>query len=431
MSARPLTLSLVRHPRALRAALGGSDRMRAGALAAATLVTNGIALLLTIVFARLLGPDGYGSYAALVSSFLILGVPGLALQVATAREVAVGRYGTGGVLAATLAGWMLRLAVAALAALALSILLREQIARAVGVDEAWAAAAIIPTGLLWVALSVQRGALQGVGALGAVGASLVGEALGRFAAGVALSAGGAGVTGAYLGTPVAIAVTSGALGLVLRRRLGRARPLAVRARLRTLTLGAWAPVAALTLVALLQNVDVIVVRHRFEGDEAGAYAAAAVAAKALIWVAAGVSLYLVPEAARRAAAGERPRAVLRLALTIVAGLALPALAIFAAVPSPLLELAFGARFTGAHGSLIVLGVAMTLLACCYLGVQYLLALHRSAFLWVLGIVAATEPVVLTFGSGYAGIAAIVLAAQAVAAAGVLALAVRAHGKGPV
>ena len=52
---------------------------------------------------RLLGATDYGSLAALVSTFLILAVPGSALQVAAARETALGRLGDGGALAATLA----------------------------------------------------------------------------------------------------------------------------------------------------------------------------------------------------------------------------------------------------------------------------------------------------------------------------------------
>ena len=55
-----------------------------------------------------------------------------------------------------------------------------------------------------------------------------------------------------------------------------------------------APVAALTLLFVLQELHVIVVKHEVDGDAAGAYAVAAVAAKAIIWVAVGLGLYLLP-----------------------------------------------------------------------------------------------------------------------------------------
>src|SRR5207249_2711099 len=74
----------------LRELVGGmarSDTGRAAGLAAAVMAANVIALVFTIVFARVLHSSGYGSLAALVSTFLILSVPGSALQMTVAREV--------------------------------------------------------------------------------------------------------------------------------------------------------------------------------------------------------------------------------------------------------------------------------------------------------------------------------------------------------
>jgi glycosyltransferase involved in cell wall biosynthesis len=75
-------------PPRLRAALAASETLKAAGMAAATLASNAIALLFTVLFARILGAEDYGSLAALVSTFLILAVPGSALQVAVAREAA-------------------------------------------------------------------------------------------------------------------------------------------------------------------------------------------------------------------------------------------------------------------------------------------------------------------------------------------------------
>ena len=72
--------------RALRETLARSETLKAAGLAAATLAANAVALVFTVLFARMLGADGYGSLAALISTFLILAVPGAAVQVAVARE---------------------------------------------------------------------------------------------------------------------------------------------------------------------------------------------------------------------------------------------------------------------------------------------------------------------------------------------------------
>ncbi len=55
------------------------------------------------------------------------------------------------------------------------------------------------------------------------------------------------------------------------------------------------PVVALTLLLALQELHVIIVKHEASGDAAGSYAVAAVAAKAIVWVAVGLGMYLLPE----------------------------------------------------------------------------------------------------------------------------------------
>ena len=92
------------------------------------------------------------------------------MQLAAAREAALDRLGHPEVLRATLRAWTQRLLVALVAVTAASVLLREQLATLIGVDEVpWAAAAIPPTGVLWMLLSLQRGALQGLRAYRPVG----------------------------------------------------------------------------------------------------------------------------------------------------------------------------------------------------------------------------------------------------------------------
>src|SRR3954468_22134838 len=411
----------------LREQVRASETAKAGGLAAATLASNAVQLIFVVIFTRILGATDYGPLAALVSAFLILLVGGQALQVAAARETTLHRLGDGPRLSATIDGWTRELVVACLAACAVGYILRNPLGHLVGVPEhALAAAAILPTGVLWMLLCLQRGALQGVRGFKPVGISLVLEALGRLVFGLLLLALGLGVTGAFLGTPMALAATALALFVVLRRRVARpARGSEPLHSLRWLVRGAWAPIGALALLALLQNVDVIVVKHQIGGDAAGSYAAAAVAAKAVVWVAIGVGLHLLPEATRRAAAGLDPLPVLRRALAVLAVVAAPALLIFAVAPEQLLRIAFGPDLTGAASALVVLGAAMTVLACAYLTVQYMLALGRTSCLWGLGVVALIERFLLTAGTfSLLSYAAVVLALQCVAALGVLVLALR-------
>jgi glycosyltransferase involved in cell wall biosynthesis/O-antigen/teichoic acid export membrane protein len=413
----------------LRDALRRSESGKAAGLAAATLVNNGIQLVFTVIFTRLLGATGYGTLAALVSAFLILLVAGQSVQVAAAREAALDRLGHPEMVRATLRAWTHRLLWALLAVSAASALFRTQIAAAIGVDEApWGAAVILPTGVLWMLISLQRGALQGLRAYAPVGASIVLEGVGRLVCALLLFAIGLGVTGAMLGTPLAFAVVAIGLEVVLHRRVGPIVDTGASVRsLRGLLGDGWVPILGLFLLAALQNMDVIVAKHQLSSDAAGSYAAAAVAAKSVVWVAIGIGLHLLPEAARRSAAGLDPRPVLLRALAILVAIAAPALLIFAVAPDLLLRLAFGPDLTLAADALIYLGAAMTLLAVAYLTVQYMVALGETRFLWVLAVIACAEPVLLSATDlSITGFAGIVFAVQCVVAFSVLALGLRAR-----
>jgi O-antigen/teichoic acid export membrane protein len=300
-----------------------------------------------------------------------------------------------------------------------SVLARHPIAEAVGVPhkDDWAAALGIPAGCLYLLLTILRGVLQGTGDYRTVGLSLIGEQTARLIIGSALALAGLGVTGAYLGTPLSFVVMSLYCLFVIRKQVGLPAPgqgpaLSLWLHVKR----AWAPIAALAVIAVLQNIDIIAAKHRFSPGLASSYGATAVAAKVVIWVAMGAGFYLVPEVSRRRAAGEDTRPVLARALAIIAVVAVPCLLIFAVAPHLLIKLAFGEKRTGAADSLFVLGLAFTVLAATYLAIQYMLALKRFWFLIVLAAVAVAEPVLLLHASRRpAGFAAVVLAVQAAGA----------------
>ena len=373
-----------------------SDTGRAAGLAAAVIVGNVLALAFTVVFARILGGAGYGSLAALVSTFIILMVPGQALQTTVAREISAELAAGDPAAGAGVRRWLGRLLVAGIAVLAVSLLARDVLATVIGVDELpWAAAATIPTGLLWLVLSVERGALLGFQEYRAVGISLALEQFMRLVLGLLLVALVSGdeeeITAAFLGTPLALVVVALWLLVPLRRHLPHARH-AHEHPLRELFARAAVPVAALGLVAWLQDGNVIVVKHLATDDAAGDYAAAAVAAKAIMWVAVGLSLYLVPEAARRTHLGQSTTGVFARTLGLIALIAAPMVLVYAGFAETVLRIAF--KLTGAADALPWLGLAMTLLALTYLAVQYQLALHKAAFIGLVAAAAAAQPAVM-------------------------------------
>ncbi|MGH2928453.1 MAG: hypothetical protein ACRDL8_09640, partial [Solirubrobacteraceae bacterium] len=304
----------------------------------------------------------------------------------------------------------------------------------------WAAALGLPAAGLWLELSVLRGVLQGIGDYKGVGLSLIGEQGTRLITGAVLAAVGLSVTGAFLGTPLSFI----AMGIYCVRRLRRhvgeleatthgvTDAVATAPGLLEHVRRAWAPIGGLIVIAVLQNIDIIAAKHRFSTSQDTSYAAVAVAAKVLIWVAMGAGYYLVPEVSRRRAAGEDPRPILVKALAIVAVCAVPVLAIYAFADHQLIRLVFGHDKTSAAGSLPVLGLAFTVLAATYLAIQYLLALRRTWFLLAVAVVAVAEPILLLNASHRpTSFAAVVLAIQAVGAVVAFGFALAPDGGEPV
>jgi len=393
-------------------------------MAIAVMASNVLALAFTIVFARKLGQTGYGSLSALISTYIILMVPGAAVQTTVAREVSAAFAAGDPQAGAGVRRWLEGLAVALLAVTAVSVLGRHVLAAVVGVKEVpWGAAGTLPCGCLWLMVSIERGALQGFHRYGLVGASIVVEAIARLLFALALFGAGTGVTGTFLATPLSLV----AIGLILLLPLARLVPRSDRGAhpLRDLFVRAGAPVAALALVAWMQDGNVIIVKHIATGRQAGSYAAAAVAAKAIMWVAIGLSLYLVPEAARRARLRERPTGVLTTTLGLIALVGVPMVLVYAAAGRSILRIAFGHKFVSAAGALPWLGLALCLLACTYLAVQYHLALHRWRFIVALAVAAIAQPAALVaIGANLTPIALGLLAVNGSLAATMVVLALR-------
>ncbi len=407
------------------AALRTSETAKAAGLAVAMILNNIVGLGSTFVFARLI--NDYGSLAALVGYLIILAVVGQAMQVATAREGVLGHLGVGPGMAATLVSWTKSMLVVTAGVTVVSIALRHQIADLVGVKHhAWAAAAGLPAGSLYLELSLLRGALQGTGDYRSVGVSLVGEQVARLVLGTVLAVAGLDLAGAYLGSLLsyvamcvycAYELRNQLLGTTRTKRVGPALSLWTHVKL------AWAPIAGLIVIAVLQNIDLIAAKHRFSSPMASSYAATAVAAKVLVWVAMGAGFYLVPEVSRRRAAGEDTRGVLLRALGIIGVCAIPCLLIFLVASHPLLAIAFSPKRATASSSLLPLGAAFTVLAATYLAVQYMLALKRTWFLVAIGAVAVLEPILLLHAPRHpAGFAGLVLGVQALGAVIALVLA---------
>jgi O-antigen/teichoic acid export membrane protein len=183
---------------------------------------------------------------------------------------------------------------------------------------------------LWllVVASVGYGGLQGVERFRLLGIALIVAAGGRVALGVAFAAAGLGVDGAMLAVTIGLAASATiAIAPHMRRDATRSRE---RSSVRDLSPMLPALIASIA-IAIPTSADVILVRHYFPSQDAGAYAAVSTLGKIVVFGPLAISLALFPEMVRAHSAGTLGATMLRRVVATTGIVAVPsALAILLA-----------------------------------------------------------------------------------------------------
>jgi O-antigen/teichoic acid export membrane protein len=138
---------------------------------------------------------------------------------------------------------------------------------------------------------------------------------------------------------------------------------------------------SLSMVAVLQNVDVLVV-GRDNPTQSGAYAAVSVTSKAIVFGALVLGGYLLPEAAIRWRQGGNALRQLAVVLVLLGIPSLLLLTVALAAPEVLLRVVFHHQYTAASDALAPLVVAMIMLSVSVVLTMYLLAVGQR---WVAGV----------------------------------------------
>jgi O-antigen/teichoic acid export membrane protein len=138
---------------------------------------------------------------------------------------------------------------------------------------------------------------------------------------------------------------------------------------------------SLSMVAVLQNIDVLVV-GRDNPSHSGAYAAVSVTSKAIVFGAIVLGGYLLPEAAIRWRQGGHALRQLAVVLVLLAVPSALLLAVAVIAPQELLQVVYHHAYTSAADALAPLVLAMIMLSVSVVLTMYLLAVGRH---WVAGV----------------------------------------------
>ena len=315
-----------------------------------------------VVMARTLGPGEFGHINAAVTILLLASCISLAFQLVCTKFVA--RNEAPGAKAAV---FHTLLSKAWIASLALGVLLfatQKPVARYLNLPNPWMMG-ILAAGIAFYApLGVKRGAMQGACAFPRLGGNFVLEAFTRFIVGVGLVIAGYGVLGA-VGAISAAVITAYFLPRVppeLRVQPGTATPPAFAEAVQAIVF--------FVGQVIINNIDILLVKHFFPSDPAGVYAAIAQIGRLLYFAAwFGVVNAMFPVTA---AAKEENRKAhgIGLPLALVFGISLVFVAIAALFPHLIMGVIFGSRFMDIGWLLALYAIATGLYSLSVVFIAY-------------------------------------------------------------
>jgi len=393
------------------------------------LAANVINYAFHFVLSRSLGPDAYGSLAALLAIVMVVGVIGTSVGTAamqrTARLWAAHRDDAIGEVSRKMT--VLSLRVGCIVALA-TIVLAFPLSRYLHITSPLAWAALAVALFACVAAACVRGAIQGAHRFKVYAASLVVESAVKLALGIALVDAGLSVGGAMAGVAFGLIAGTAIASIPLASRRGSA----VNGKPTPIGTDAWRLMAVYVASMALMYVDTVFAKHALSGVDAGEYTAAGLVARIIPF---GVGLIAPLIAPKAVAARHADRGALGRLLVVTFGFAAAAtilvLAVMESIPGPLIGVTFGAAFAPAATLLRVYAVDASLIALGQLGAAYLAAVGEYGVAkWLAFSLGAQIVAMALFGDAAVRLLVIAIAGNALVLPPIVALIVRSTRESP-
>jgi O-antigen/teichoic acid export membrane protein len=374
-----------------------------------TTVVNLGNYLYNLLMGRWLGPAAFADVSLLVTLFLVVTLVTATLQTVAARYSAIYQAGgqvnaLGGLRAwGARRAWLIGLGCAAL--MAGGAPFWQQFFHT---QSPWPFV-ILGVGVpVYFAQGVDRGILQGAMRFGVLALSYQAEMWARLLLGIVLVAAGWAVNGAIAALTLSFVAT-----WLVARSVRRSLPAGMRLgddQVRAAVLYA-GPVAVASLgQILINNSDVLLVKHYFAPADAGQYAALALIGRIVFFATWSVVMVLLPSVAQREEQGLPHRHLLWLSLGLVGAASVAVVGACFWGGEWVLQILFGEQYLGVAPLLWLYALATTLFALANVFITYDLSLGRRSGSW-LALVAGCVQIgaVMTWHESLAQVVAVQIA----------------------
>ncbi len=317
------------------------------------ILVSGVNFGYTVAMARMLGPAGFGHVSAAMTILMLASAITLAFQLVCAKFVARNeRPGAKATVYRSLLGKAWIISLVAGAALFLT---QKMAAEYLNLPDSWILGVLAIGISVYVPLGVRRGAMQGVCSFGLLSGNAITESLAKFVTAILLVSVGYGVLGAVGAISASVIVAY--LIPPLPKEFEAASEMAQPASFRE---GAQAIVFFVGQV-IINNIDILLVKHFFAPEQAGLYAAVALVGRVLYFAAWSVVSAMFPVSAAAKPREEDPNVIL-VPLLFVLGIAVVFVLVLSFFPGLVVQTIFGGSFAHAEPLLALYAVATGLYA---------------------------------------------------------------------
>lgn len=351
-----------------------------GIIFTAAVIGGVFSYLFQLYVGRALGPEGYGEFSALISLLYITSVPAATIittiALFTSEYKAKTEYGK---IKYLLIYSVKKLIVFGLMGFLLIALASGAIASFLNISSTLP---ILIIGLIFIISAIYPiaiGALQGLQNFTQAGLNGVLGAAFKLTFGVAFVYIGWGVNGAIL-TLLVSPFLAFLLALIPLRFI--LKETSVKTQNREILHYSLPVFITLALIAVISNIDVVLVKHYFSAAEAGYYSAASLLSKIIFFITGSIATVMFPKVSELKIKKEKTFEVLKSCLAYTGLLSLLAVFTYWTAPAFVVGMLFGREYSEATNIIGMFGTAVMFFSFAYIIIMYNMAVKNFKFLYI-------------------------------------------------
>lgn len=365
-----------------------------------TIVGSFFSYLFNMLAGRFLGPEKYGEFTALLSMMMILSVAGGAIMTVTMKyssELIAKKYFNAlNKLYKTFSRYT---AIFAISLIVFTLIFVRSIGTFFSISDIVPICITLSSFFFGFLIIVNRGVLQGGQKFFDVSFTSALEALLKLVIGIALIKIGLGVSGAMFGMILATSIVYFVTLLPLKKLLQTKDDskdksfIFDKKEIITYTIPA---LISATLLAIALNIDIILVKHYFDAETAGVYAAISTIAKIILYATGPIVSVMFPMISEKTTTGNKHYKLLLLSclFTFIGGLVI--LVIYFVAPGTIIRVLYGENFTLYYSYLPQVGIFVLLYSLVNIMANYYLVLKNYTFLYFFTFIIISQLILINF-----------------------------------